>query len=283
MQPGCYSGYPEAEYHASEGLSVSRLKRHRKAALLSTVEQDEETRDQKLGTLIHCVALEPDSFAKRFVINDDNRNSNAFKAVKAKADADGKEVVKQQDYDNARRIRDAIMAHPEAGRILAPGPSLLVEQSFYWVDPATGILCRGRADAIRLDWRAIGDLKSTEDASAEGFARSCTKYLYDWQQAYYQEGIEASCGWMPEAFFFIAVEKKPPFLVKPWVIHPDDVDRAYDEVCEARAHYRRCLDAGHFPGLGNDVGTLRIGFRTPANYIEPSPEAAPETVRLIAA
>lgn len=278
---GCYSDVPEADYHASEGLSVSRLKRHRKAAILSTVDSDEETRAQKFGTLIHATVLEPDSIPARFYVTGlkvINENHAATKAELEKAA--GRTLVKQAEYDEAQRIRDAIMRHPAAREMLAPG--LLTEQSFYWVDPATGLLCRGRADGLRLEWRAVVDLKSTEDASAEGFARSCTKYLYDWQEAYYREGIEASCGWEPQAFFFLACEKTEPWIVKPWTIHPADVAQAADEVAEERAHYLRCVQAGDFPAYGDDVGTLRIGYRSQPSRQEPT-RREPAPMRLLAA
>lgn len=285
IEPGCYSDIPEAEYHASEGLSVSRLKRHRKAAILSTVDQDEATESQRFGTVIHTMILEPDSFDRRFFVCDLNRNSNAFKALEAEEAKRGREPVKSEKRDEALRIRDAVMRHPEARRMLDPA-GLLVEQSFYWIDPVTGLLCRGRADGIRMDWGGVVvDLKSTEDASKAGFGRSCTKYLYDWQQAYYDEGISESCGWQPQAFFFVAVEKEPPYITKPWMINPAHVARAAEEVAEARAHYLRCKEAGDWPGYGDDVGELDIGYRPAPEYLPPQRRAlpAPEYPLLLAA
>lgn len=283
IQPGCYSGIPEDDYHASEGVSVSRLKRHRKAAVFSTVPQ-EATESLRFGSVIHCAILEPGDFAPRFTVSDLNRNSNAYKDLKAAEDKAGRKIIKTEEYDEAFRIRDAVMRHPEARRMLEPA-QLLIEQSFYWIDPVTGLLCRGRADGIRLDWRAVIDLKSTEDASAEGFTRSCTKYLYDWQEAYYREGIAESCGWEPENFYFIAVEKEPPYITKPWTIHPQDVMDAADQLAEIRGHYLRCKEAGDWPAYGDDVGTIRIGYRTQPQYQQPQARAlpAPSPMRLLAA
>ena len=280
ITPGCYSDILEEDYHASEGVSVSKLKRHRKAAIFSTVPSTEETKTQKLGTLIHTVTLEPSSFDRRFIVNDLNRNSTEFKKIKAAADEERKSVIKQSEYDDARRIADGIHSDPEIRRMLEPGPDLLVEQSFYWVDAVTGLLCRGRADAIRLSWRAVIDLKSTADASPEAFAWACSDYLYDWQQAYYEEGINGSCGWEPDAFFFVAVEKKDPWIRKAYTIHPEDVAIAAEEVAEARAHYRQCAESGDWPAYGEDVGQIRIKRRTPALYLPP---VARQPARLIAA
>lgn len=257
MEPGCYDGIPEDDYHASPGLSVSRLKRHRKAPILATVDS-EPTGAQRFGTLIHTAILEPHRIEARFAVSDLSRNSKAFKELEAGEEEAGREVIKQAELDNAMRVRDAVMRHAICRHLLAPG--LLTEQSFYWNDEETGLLCRGRADGLRAEpeWQTIVDIKSCEDASPHEFARACARYLYSWQDSFYRTGVEAACGWKPLAFIFVAVEKKEPFICQPYELDADSLEAAARQVRDEMRAYAANLKAQEWPGYAAGIETLRL-------------------------
>ena len=97
----------------------------------------------------------------------------------------------------------------------------------------------------------IVDLKSTEDASAAGFSRSCANYRYHVQAAYYLDIANAVMDRRFTAFVFIAVEKSPPYQVA--VYHAD-----YEMIMAGRMEYRRLVDLyhecrvfDHWPGLND--------------------------------
>lgn len=279
MQPGCYDDIPEKDYHASPGVSVSRLKRHRKAPLLATVDTP-ETGAMRLGTLAHTAILEPNRLHERFAISDLNRNSNAFKALREAEEAKGREVIKQEDMDAALAMRDSAMRHPDVREILTGGP-IVTEQSFYWNDPVTGLLCRGRCDAMRLDAQVCIDLKSAADASPDEWCWSAGRYRYDWQEAFYRTGIEAACGWAPRAFIFIVMEKEAPFIVQPYTLDPAHVAAAYDEVAAELAAYARHQRQGRFPAYADTLLCVPVrrkgdglGWDTTPRPMQVAPAAA---------
>ena len=277
MQPGCYDDIPEKDYHASPGVSVSRLKRHRKAPILATVDTA-ETREMRLGTLIHTAILEPGRLHERFTISDMNRNKNEFKALEAAEKAAGREVIKQEEMDAALHIRDSAMGDPDVREILTGGP-LATEQSFYWIDPTTGLLCRGRCDAIRLDAQVCIDLKSAQDASPDEWCWAAGRYRYDWQEAFYRQGIEATCGWSPRAFVFVVVEKVEPWIVQSYILDPDHVAAAYEEVAAELAAYRRNQETGEWPAFGK--GLMCVPVRRKGDGL--GWDTTPRPVRLAAA
>jgi exodeoxyribonuclease VIII len=80
----------------------------------------------------------------------------------------------------------------------------------------------------------IIDLKTTEDASPRGFAQSVKKYRYDVQAAFYSDGLEEATGKACNGFFFVAVEKHPPYLVGWYFIGNEDLK-------EARQKYKKNL------------------------------------------
>lgn len=175
----------------------------------------------------------------------------------------GRIVLSPEVWEQIHAMRDAVMAHPAARAVLT----------------------------IMND--VIGDLKTTEDASPEGFAKSMANYRYDVQAPYYLDGVkkaleqgkcippvegasEMSVYWIDEAtgvlcrcrpdwwrgypknFVFIAVEKKPPYAVGVYVL-----DSASTEIGRAIYQhdlqvYAECLASDKWPGYGDLVQTINM-------------------------
>ncbi|MBP2301528.1 PD-(D/E)XK nuclease-like domain-containing protein [Azospirillum picis] len=257
IAPGVYEIDAEA-YHAGPGASVSMLRAFADSPARMRFGIRRETATQRFGTLIHCAVLEPDTLDARFCATDLERFDSRTAAYKAEAErADGRELVKRAEFDEACRIRDAAHAHPIAGELLAPA-GLLVERSFYWTCPETGLLLRGRADGLRPDMRVIVDLKSTTDASPREFARSAAEYRYHWQAAHYCDGVAAAAGWEPEAFIFIAVEKAAPFLVGVYELDAIDMDKARERLSDTKAAFAESLLNDVWPGHSASLERLDL-------------------------
>lgn len=109
--------------------------------------------------------------------------------------------ISADDLETAQRCRDAVLAHDEAREYIE---GAVTEQSAFWIDEETGLLCKCRPDISKGS--ILADLKSTRDASPRGFARECGKYGYHLQDAMYSEGWGIATGQQVEAFVFIAVE-----------------------------------------------------------------------------
>lgn len=244
--PGLYLDIPEEPYHASPGVSVSSLKRFSEAPAKVRVRRP-DTKSLAFGSLAHTAVLQPHLLADRYHVVDLERISPREKATKdAMAAAGGRELVKRSDWDDALRLRDRVHAHPTLREMLSP-VGLVVEASFYWPDPATGLLCRGRADGLRNDWQVVLDLKSTVDASPDGFARAVASYHYHWQQAHYQNGL--SIAWRrPKAFFFIAIESEEPFLPAIYELDARAVELGERQVAENLEAWAECERTGIWPG-----------------------------------
>lgn len=247
IAPGVYE-IPAEAYHAGPGVSVSTLRAFADNPARMRYGVRKSTAAQSFGTLIHAAVLEPDALDARFCASDLERFDSRTAAYKAEMErADGRELVKRADYDEALRIRDSVHAHPIARDLLAPA-GLLVERSFYWTCPDTGLLLRGRADGLRQDMRVVVDLKSTTDASPYEFGRSAAEYRYHWQAAHYCDGVAAAAGWEPEAFIFIAVEKAMPYLVAAYELDPLDLDKARERLSDTKVAYAESLRNDVWPG-----------------------------------
>ncbi|WP_050991864.1 PD-(D/E)XK nuclease-like domain-containing protein [Bradyrhizobium yuanmingense] len=187
-------------------------------------------------------------------------------------------ILTREQFEQLRNMRDAIMAHPAASKLLsAPGES---ELSAYWMqpvpDPKTGDilgeqLCRVRPDFWRKDGIII-DLKTTDDASEEEFARSIAKWRYHVQDSFYRHGIDAALRQggafedfaAPRAFVFIAVEKTACVVdgqAKGVAVYSlDEESRAlgWQQWNEDLARYTKCQNSGEWPGYAINIRQIKL-------------------------
>ena len=273
MKTGIYAGISNDEYHRGPGISKSGLDLihdhsplHYWAAYLDPDrEQRNETPAMKLGTAIHTAVLEPDEFDMRYVlIPEDAPRHPSSSQLKAKNPSDetlyaigwwsdfdaaheGAVILSEDDRKVALTIGKSARAHPIARNIFAVGTA---EQSVFWTDKETGVLCKCRPDWL-IDPNpnyAILDLKSAADASPEGFMRSAYNYGYHRAAAWYLDGVEAAAGDKPDAFMFLAVEKQPPFAVAYYYADDDMIEVGRRENRAALRTYAECLASGKWPG-----------------------------------
>lgn len=162
--------------------------------------------------------------------------------------AQGKIACTEADLKIAHAVRDAIRSHEAASLLLCKGQA---EVTSFYEDQDTGVLCKARADWYRSDLGWIVDLKSTANASPKEFERSIANYRYHVQPAHYMPAFEA------EKFFFIAFEKTPPYAVAVYdaeqLLEHGRLHRNHNLI-----HYRRCVDANHWPAYSNEIQILSL-------------------------
>jgi exodeoxyribonuclease VIII len=162
------------------------------------------------GSLVDCLLLETEEFDSRYILQPEtytdskgnvkkwSANANACKTVIADAKSAGKELVNADTLNNARLTVSAIRNHSQIKPICANWQTQV--SLFAEFD---GVEVKGRLDALTDD--AIYDLKTTQDASEQGFLRSIDKFLYHVQAAVYTRLYHAITG-KKLPFRFIAVE-----------------------------------------------------------------------------
>lgn len=262
MEPGIYDDLPAAAYHSGAGISKSGLDLiHRSPlhyACATAAANDNPTPSQALGTALHLLVLEPDLFARRYALQPkfDRRTKEGKAAAEAwAAEHPDAEPMDAETWDRVHRMRDSVMAHPAARALLTrPGKA---ERSVYWIDPATGELCRCRPD-YWTDDDLLGDLKSCRDASPEGFARSVATYRYHVQDAFYLDGVSAATGRRPRGFVFIAVESDPPFAVATYQLRPASRELGRLEYRRDLARYAQARRSGVWQGYSQQIEPLDL-------------------------
>ena len=200
------------------------------------------------GQVFHKLALEPLTFGVEFAVapNIDRRTKDGKAAwAEFNAAADGKTVITQDVFDKASEMVCALHRTPFVKKLLDGAHEL----PLFWTDEMTEEPCKVRLDALTEvnGQPIIVDLKTTADASTDGFMRSAVKYGYDFQAAMYSEGYEKNYGKKP-LFVFIAIEKEAPYSVNILLADDAFLQCGYDIFRELIGIYSECKRTGVFYG-----------------------------------
>jgi hypothetical protein len=267
---GIFPDMPEDDYRATAAVSCSMLKRFSRAPALAHVAQP-ETDAMRAGKRIHAAVLEAWQFDARYRSTTlERRGTKAWQEEEAEAAAEGRTLLKAEEYDRAASIRDAVHAHPVARQLLAPG--IITETAVLWRDALTGTACRARMDGIRRDMRVVVDVKTTGDAGPFKFGRTAADTKMHWQAAWYLDGIAAAPGgFRADAFLFVAVERDPPHLIAVYELPAPALMAGRDQIRAALDGYLACAAANDWPGYPPHITPLNLpdwAIRTEENDIE---------------
>jgi hypothetical protein len=204
-------------------------------------------REYDLGHAVHTLVL--GSGPKPVAIVGSGKDPNAWNTDKTRAEvaaarADGKVPLRTPDFVAAFAMAGAVRAHPIAGKLFSRGEP---ERTLIWRDPATGVLCRAKADWLRPD--GIVDLKTAESASGDALIKAVHNHGYYIQDAFYRRGFRALHPGVEPFFAFVAVEKSPPYLVHVVQLTERATAHGDRKVGEALEIYRDCTAAGVWPGF----------------------------------
>lgn len=265
IAPGIYPDISNEDYHRGPGVSksgldliVERSPLHYWDMVLNPDRPKiEPTPQMVMGSAMHKYVLEPLSFDDEFIVAPEgiDRRTKDGKArwAEFQLQAAGKSILEPEQLERVRGMANAVLNHPLARRILENGKA---EQSVYWKDPETGVLCKSRPD-----WQTDGlmaDLKSTGDASIAEFQRSIHNFGYHRQAPFYLDGWAEVTGDRHTNFVFIAVESLRPYAVAVYAIDDASIAHGRKELRKALDTYARCLVTNTWPGFGENVTAISL-------------------------
>lgn len=202
----------------------------------------------RLGLIEHVLILEPELFAKRYIVAPEiNKRTKAGKEewnmLLAQADEQGKNVISASEYEQAQAMAKAVREQP-VFNLVKGGKS---EVSIVWMDEETGLLCKSRMDYVHFEVDLVIDLKTTTDAAREKFSRSIASFGYYQQAAFYSEGYEKATGRTPE-WTFLPVEKSEPYAAAAYTLGSNSLEAGKISYRIALKEYARCVESGNWPG-----------------------------------
>ena len=252
-----------AEYHGyREAISKSRLSNIAVCPAYFKWCEDNPQKpsdDMVLGSAFHKIVLEPETFDDEFAIMPQvDKRTTQGKLIIAEfiIESAEKTVITQEQYDTICGMRDSIMSNPYARKLINGN----IEQSMYWADELTKVECKCRPDVWRkvADRVVITDLKSTKSVMPNDFMRDVVKYHYDLQTAMYRDGVSKNLNIPKENidFVFIAVEKKPPYLLNIMQADTYVIQKGEADFREYIGTYAECKEKDLWYGLNGANGII---------------------------
>lgn len=240
-----------------------------------TLEEIDKRRDNKerdvllAGTAVHVAALEPALYggedaevlaplnepppAKgQFLVFKGTRDArhDKYKKVLARAALGKQKIITEEMHETAMAIQQAVRSNMEAAPYIAGGERELTVLWDYEEPQVASLDGWTMPMRARLDYvtdAAIIDLKSTFDASPEAFGKQMWNNGCFVQAAMQQDGVAAITRRV-RPYYWLAVEKAPPYAVALYEPDPDDLRRARDTYRDWLRKLRVCQETDTWPG-----------------------------------
>lgn len=210
----------------------------------------EQTPNMLFGSAVDCLLFDGEAaYQERYVQHPGY--SLATKAGKAwKAANEGKQIVPAEVKGCAQAVRE----HPIAAGFLDEGESQL---SLFWTDSETGIDLKARPDTfVPVNFGLLVDLKTTDSADPEDFARIAYRLKYHWQAAMYLDGLTACTGETHEEVVYIVAERDPPHRVEIMRLGAAELELGRDEYRAALWLYAEHERRGEWPSSSGQIQPL---------------------------
>lgn len=254
FKEGFYEGVPDVVYFSLPYWSNSGLKSYAVAPALYRWGEREATRSQALGTLWHTALLEPKQLENRYCVTDLLRAGSKAWDAEVLAAA-GRELVKRKELQECEDMVAEVMADPGPLADILNHPGLKTEVVMIWRDKATGAWCKGKMDIFVAEHAIAADVKSCTDATESGFLRSVRDYRYHYQTAFYVRGCRA-LGLEIADFPFFAIEKRAPYLYKPWYMPGYAVEHADRQISSLLSRAVEHAEKDEWPRYDTELQTI---------------------------
>jgi exodeoxyribonuclease VIII len=247
---------PNDAYHSYAGISKSGLDLvARSPAHYAYRSPNEPTRAMVIGSATHAAILEPEVFAKQYMLLRDvtDRRTSAYKQAVEQFGADN--VLTGTEADSVTGMQAALqLNHAAKFRLDAFG---WCEVACFATDPVTGVLVKCKFDKLTLDYLGV-DLKTTQDL--RDFGKSVANYRYHVQAAFYADVFEWATGEQLKGFEFLAVEKDAPNASRIFVLDTPSFDYGRKLYRQALDIYAECLRNDEWPMPAGDVEYITLPY-----------------------
>jgi hypothetical protein len=183
--------------------------------------------------------LEPSEFDKRYMVfeKQDGRTS-AGKVANAQAALlqGNRELIDAKAFREITNMARSINSQPMAKGMI---DGSVYEQSLFWIDSDTGILCKVRPDIWNN--RFIADLKTARSAAPSDFQRDIWNYGYNLQAGMMAEAIWALKGVNMMDFTYVVVEKEAPYATAVYKLEENAINKGREEFKKILFEMKECM------------------------------------------
>jgi len=254
--PAFIAGIADADYRNAVGLAQSSLKEFLVSPahyLASLDSKPEPTKAMQFGTAFHAEMLQDDPskfYAVKEKVDGRTKEGRAYNEQFVIENV-GKVVIDTEEASALKGMSNSLWHHPLAYKLMK-GLTHKEVASFanYGVNGETRI--KGLMDGYSETGEYALDLKTAEDASPAGFRKAIWDRAYDLQQVHYTWLL--NCNNKPmKTFYFIVIEKKPPYAVGVYTINPASIAKTQVRWENAIQLFGQCQSDGKYPAYSDSV------------------------------
>lgn len=275
-EPGVYD-MPEDDYHADPALSATGICKllyepfescPAKYRAWKDAPKEEDSAVFDFGKVAHRLVLgkggeyeviDPERYPAKNGNVPDGWTNPAIREARDIARAAGKTPMLKAEFEKASAMRDALMKNDVATAAFTNG---LAEQSLFWRDEETGVMCKCRPDFLPEGGTIFANYKTARSAHPSAVSRAIKDYGYYVSAAHYLDGLSAlnfAAG--KPAYVFVFQEKEPPYLVTVAQLPPAALGWGKILIRKARLDFAYCEKTGYWPGYAdNDVVSVDLPY-----------------------
>ena len=243
----------DEEYFAADAINNSYLWKLINQTPAHAQVATAKTDAMNMGSAVHLAVLQPELANTQIVQGPDSRRGKKWTDAAKEAEADGKIILTQADYNQCMAMRDSVWRNPAVAQELNQ-KGTVYENAAFWEYKT--LKCKCKVDAARDN--TIIDLKTSQDASPRGFAQSVAKYGYHQQDAFYSYGWGQAAGVTVNTFLFLVVEKHPPFACAIYEMDTMSKREGWASANAAIELHQHCEEEQHFHAYANEKVMLQL-------------------------
>lgn len=224
----------------------------------------EETKALRVGSYVHALVLEPAKAVTKFAVAPEcDKRTKEGKAIFADWEATKPEGATVMTAEEAVMCEAVANAMSNARNALG---ITFTETELMFLSDDNGVPVKTAIDAIGSDGY-LYDLKTTEDASPQGFLKAVRAYRYNLQAYVYRTAFERAFKQRPLGFRFIVCEKEPPYATAVYEIGPELMSYAVADWERARKLWADCTESNVWPGYPSEVQVVDLKATTASTPI----------------
>lgn len=200
-------------------------------------------------------------------------NGNATYCYEWKERQAGKQFIKEDDYNLAKKARSLMLEDTGISEILNNAEiQVLVTGDYHDKETGLTIPVKGLIDIVpKLANTATGkmliDLKTCTSAASHAWDKSVFTYGYHIQGAIYLDLYTAATGEDRNTFGHIIQESFEPFHVEKRILSQEFIELGRMQYLTALKQYCQCLKTGDWPGYPSRMSIDGWGLCEPASWM----------------
>jgi hypothetical protein len=190
-----------------------------------------------MGDAVHKGMLEPEKYESMVVTWSKSQWPERDKTLRTKANREwlnafkeqheGKCILEDSEFIEVQGMIDSIKKKPDAIKWLDDA-----QYEHIALAKIAGVPVKSKGDIIKNGNEWAIDIKTSSDASIEGFKESCAKYGYYRQAGMYSKMFNV------KRFAFLVVEKKAPYKVAFYEVSQEKLEQGWKETLDLIEKYK---------------------------------------------